>query len=85
MASSSSCALAVSQRHAIGGAGGLLGPDLSSIGGSAQVALLVESILQPGEGGEEEGYHSIIVETSDSETFSGVKIQVTTPPWCCAT
>jgi putative heme-binding domain-containing protein len=66
--------LACSQCHAIGGAGGLLGPDLSSIGGSAQVDYLVESILQPAKA-VKEGYHSIIVETSDLETFSGVKIQ----------
>jgi putative heme-binding domain-containing protein len=67
-------ALACSQCHAIGGAGGLLGPDLSSIGGSAQVDYLVESILQPAKA-VKEGYHSIIVETSDLETFSGVKVQ----------
>jgi putative heme-binding domain-containing protein len=66
--------MACAQCHAIGGAGGLLGPDLSSIGGSAQVDYLVESILQPAKA-VKEGYHSIIVETSDLETFSGVKIQ----------
>lgn len=66
--------LACSQCHAIGGAGGLLGPDLSSIGGSAQVDYLVESILQPAKA-VKEGYHSIIVETTDLETFSGVKIR----------
>lgn len=66
--------LACSQCHAIGGAGGLLGPDLSSIGGSAQVDYLVESILQPAKA-VKEGYHSIIVETSDLETFSGIKVQ----------
>jgi putative heme-binding domain-containing protein len=66
--------LACAQCHAIGGAGGLLGPDLSSIGGSAQVDYLVESILLPTKA-VKEGYHSIIVETSDLETFSGVKVQ----------
>src|SRR5205085_3964763 len=33
--------------HAIGGAGGRVGPDLTSIGASAQVDYLVESILAP--------------------------------------
>lgn len=66
-------ALDCAQCHAIGGAGGLLGPDLSSIGGSAQVDYLVESILQPAKA-VKEGYHSIIVETTDFETFSGVKV-----------
>jgi len=65
--------LACAQCHAIGGAGGLLGPDLSSIGGSAQVDYLVESILFPAKA-VKEGYHSIVVETKDFETFSGVKV-----------
>src|SRR5690606_3689684 len=33
--------------HAIGGAGGAVGPDLVSIGGSAQLDYLVESLLDP--------------------------------------
>lgn len=66
--------LACTECHAIGGAGGLLGPDLSSIGGSAQVDYLVESILFPARA-VKEGYQSIVVETADLETFSGIKVQ----------
>ena len=47
--------------HAIGGAGGQVGPDLVSIGASAPVDYLVESILQPNKA-IKEGYHSLVVE-----------------------
>ncbi len=66
--------LACVQCHAIGGAGGILGPDLSSIGGSAQVDYLVESLLFPNKM-IKEGYHSIVVETADLETYSGIKVE----------
>jgi len=61
--------------HAIGGAGGQLGPDLSSLG-SAPVDYLVESILLPAKA-VKEGYHSIIVETTDGDQLSGVKVRQT--------
>ncbi len=67
-------ALACAQCHAIGGAGGILGPDLSSIGGSAQIDYLVESIVLPNKM-IKEGYHSIVVETADLQTYSGIKVQ----------
>src|SRR5256885_271186 len=38
---------ACSKCHAIGGAGGQVGPDLISLGASAQIDYLVESILEP--------------------------------------
>jgi len=66
--------LACVQCHAIGGSGGLLGPDLSSIGGSAQIDYLVESMVLPDKM-IKEGYHSIIVETADLETYSGIKVR----------
>lgn len=67
-------ALACVQCHAIGGSGGTLGPDLSSIGGSAQIDYLVESIVQPNKM-IKEGYHSVLVETAALETYSGIKVQ----------
>ncbi|MFQ3652453.1 MAG: PVC-type heme-binding CxxCH protein, partial [Gemmataceae bacterium] len=59
--------------HAIGGAGGAVGPDLSSIGASAPVDYLVESLLLPSKA-IKEGYHSVLVTTKRGEQFSGIKI-----------
>jgi putative heme-binding domain-containing protein len=60
--------------HAIGGAGGRVGPDLTSIGASAQVDYLVESVLDPNKN-VKEGYHSIQVTTKDGEELSGVPVR----------
>ena len=57
--------------HAIGGAGGKVGPDLTSIGASAQPDYLVESVLYPNRK-VKEGYHTVIVETKDGLEHSGV-------------
>jgi len=63
--------------HAIGGAGGRVGPDLTSIGASAQVDYLVESVLSPNKK-VKEGYHSIQVTTRDGQDLSGVPVRETT-------
>jgi putative heme-binding domain-containing protein len=62
--------------HAIGGAGGQVGPDLSSIGGSAKVDYLVESLLQPNKA-VKEGYHSTLVTTKSGKNLAGVKLRET--------
>ena len=62
--------------HAIGGAGGRVGPDLVSIGSSAQVDYLVDSILQPNKA-VKEGYHSVVVQTDDGKVITGVKVRQT--------
>jgi putative heme-binding domain-containing protein len=62
--------------HAIGGAGGAVGPDMSSIGASAQIDYLVESLLLPSKA-IKEGYHSVLVTTKRGEQFTGVKIRET--------
>jgi putative heme-binding domain-containing protein len=59
--------------HAIGGNGGKVGPDLTSIGASAQVDYLIESLLYPNRK-IKEGYHSVIVETKDGMDISGVLV-----------
>jgi putative heme-binding domain-containing protein len=59
--------------HAIGGIGGKVGPDLTSIGASAQVDYLIESVLYPNRK-IKEGYHSVIVETKDGMDLSGVLV-----------
>jgi putative heme-binding domain-containing protein len=62
--------------HAIGGAGGKVGPDMGSIGGSAQVDYLIESMLDPN-AKVKEGYHTVIVVTDEGKTFSGIKVRQT--------
>lgn len=62
--------------HAIGGAGGLVGPDLASIGASAPVDYLIESLLIPTKA-VKEGYHTLRVETLDGKVLTGVKIRET--------
>lgn len=63
--------LACMQCHAIGGAGGQVGPDLRTIGTSAPVDYLIESILQP-DAKIKEGYHQTVVHTNDFEVIAGV-------------
>ncbi len=60
--------------HAVGGVGGLVGPDLTSIGASAPADYLVESLLAPNDK-VKEGYHSLIVETNDGEEYSGILVR----------
>jgi len=62
--------------HAIGGAGGKVGPDLVSIGSSAQVDYLVDSILQPNKA-VKEGYHSVVVQTDEGKVMTGIKLRQT--------
>ena len=62
--------------HAIGGSGGTLGPDLTSIGASAQVDYLIESLLEPAKK-IKEGYHTIIVTMKDGGMVTGVNIRST--------
>ena len=60
--------------HAIGEAGGVLGPNLVSIGGSAPVDYLIESLLEPSKK-IKEGYHMIVVNTTDGGVVSGGLVQ----------
>ncbi len=57
--------------HAIGGAGGKLGPDLTSIGASAPADYLVESLLYPS-AKIKEGYHSAMISTKDGQEHNGM-------------
>jgi putative heme-binding domain-containing protein len=58
--------------HAIAGAGGQVGPDMTSIGASAQVDYLVESILIPNKA-VKEGYHALRISTFDNKVVVGIK------------
>lgn len=60
--------------HAIAGAGGAVGPDMSSIGASAQPDYLVDSLLLPSKA-IKEGYNAIRVVTADEKVYQGVKVR----------
>ncbi len=60
--------------HAIAGAGGQVGPDMSSIGASAPVDYLLESLLHP-DAKIKEGYNSFVVTTTDDRVFNGIKVR----------
>ncbi len=62
--------------HAIGGVGGKVGPDLTSMGASAQPDYLIESLLYPNRK-IKEGYHSVIVETDGELEYSGILVSET--------
>jgi putative heme-binding domain-containing protein len=62
--------------HAVGGVGGKLGPDLTSIGASAPPDYLVESLLLPN-AKIKEGYHSVLVTTNDGRELNGMITQET--------
>jgi len=56
--------------HAIGGSGGSLGPDLTSLGASAPMDYIVDSLLQP-QKKIKEGYHVVSVSLKDGSVISG--------------
>lgn len=56
--------------HAIGESGGILGPNLVSIGASAPVDYLIESLQEPSKK-IKEGYHMVIVSKKDGGVVSG--------------
>jgi putative heme-binding domain-containing protein len=62
--------------HAIGGAGGKVGPDMTSIGASAPADYLVEALLYPN-AKIKEGYHSVLITTKDEMEFSGIIVKET--------
>ena len=60
--------------HAIGGAGGKVGPDLISIGASAPTDYLIESLITPNSK-IKENFHAIQVLDIDGQITSGIVIQ----------
>jgi putative heme-binding domain-containing protein len=60
--------------HAYGGAGGQVGPDMTSIGASAQPDYLVESLLLPNKA-VKEGYNAIRVVTAEDKVHLGIKVR----------
>lgn len=62
------------QCHRIGGVGGLVGPDLTSIGAQAPADYLLESLLNPA-AKVKEGYNAKLVRTEDDEVLAGIPIR----------
>ena len=59
--------------HAIAGAGGGIGPDLSSVGLSAPVDYVINSILMPDQAIKEQ-YHTLVVATADGQVYQGIVV-----------
>lgn len=57
--------------HAIAGAGGQVGPSLESIGGSAQVDYLLDSLVEPSKA-IKENYHATSIATKDGRVLTGI-------------
>ncbi|QDS89338.1 hypothetical protein EC9_35370 [Rosistilla ulvae] len=57
--------------HAIGPAGGRVGPNFVSLGGSAQIDYLIESLIDPN-AKVKENFHSVIVVTDDGSIVQGI-------------
>lgn len=62
--------------HSIGGVGGKVGPDMTSLGAAAPADYLVESVLLPN-AKIKEGFHGINVETKDDLEYSGILVRET--------
>jgi len=56
--------------HAIGGAGGVVGPDMISLGASSPVDYIVQSLIEPN-AKIKEGYHTTTIVTADGQQVSG--------------
>jgi putative heme-binding domain-containing protein len=60
--------------HAIGGVGGKVGPDLTSIGASAQLDYLIDSVYYPNKE-IKDGFQSCLIETRDGEELAGIPVR----------
>jgi putative heme-binding domain-containing protein len=60
--------------HAIGGVGGHVGPDLTSIGASAQTDYLIDSVLYPNKD-IKEGFQAFLIDTKDGEATAGIPVR----------
>ncbi len=60
--------------HSIGAAGGVIGPDLVSVGASAPVDYIIESLLEPSKK-IKEGYATTLVTTKQNDSLTGFLIR----------
>jgi putative heme-binding domain-containing protein len=68
--------LACLKCHAIAGAGGQVGPGLESVGASAPLDYLLDSLFEPGKA-IKENFHSLVVATNDGRVLTGIKLRQT--------
>jgi putative heme-binding domain-containing protein len=66
--------LACLQCHQIAGSGGIVAPDLLSIGASAPVDYIIDSVLLPNKA-VKEGFNSIIVTTKSGDQITGIRVR----------
>ncbi|GAC1475964.1 MAG: hypothetical protein NVSMB9_29510 [Isosphaeraceae bacterium] len=59
--------------HALSGAGGGVGPDLSAVGASSPVDYLINSILLPDQAIKEE-FHTLVVLTASGQVYQGIVV-----------
>jgi putative heme-binding domain-containing protein len=62
--------------HAIGGAGGIVGPSLTSIGASAPLDYIIESLLTPN-AKVKEGYNAVTLKLKDGTEVTGIQARET--------
>ena len=62
--------------HSIGGVGGKVGPDMTSLGAAAPADYLVESLLLPN-AKIKEGFHGLTIETKDDLEYNGILVRET--------
>ncbi len=60
--------------HAIGGAGGTVGPDIVSLGATAPVDYLIESLLEPN-AKVKENFHAVLVATDEGKVIAGIPVR----------
>ncbi|MFN3191566.1 MAG: PVC-type heme-binding CxxCH protein [Aureliella sp.] len=68
--------LACATCHAIGGVGGKVGPDMTSLGASAPLDYLMESLFEPN-AKIKENYHAVSVITEDDQILTGIELEST--------
>ena len=69
-----SAKLSCVQCHVIGGAGGKLGPDMSTLGASAPLDYVIESVLSP-TAKVKEGYHGVSYSLNDGTSVTGIPFE----------
>jgi putative heme-binding domain-containing protein len=60
--------------HSIGDAGGIVGPNLVSLGATAQLDYLINSLLDPNKN-VKENFHTTVIATLDGDIISGIKVR----------
>ncbi len=63
--------------HAIAGSGGQVGPGSDSLGASAPLDYIVDSLLLPNKAVKRIIFHAVIVSTIDGRVFTGIKVRET--------